>query len=236
MKTNEKYQELLNELLIKYGIEPDEDWTGIEWKILIDSRLDTKQRNLFYGELANLELKIKGMTYYLRRQGHNSSKGSPQEEIIIDESEEVESIDESEEVESIDESEEVESIDESEEVESEEVNLNNEPKKSDADETKYSVKKCPYCAEEINKEAIKCKHCGERVGKGYEINAEGTYVANKIQGEQTSGQSEVLVRHNRPMSGGQVFFRVVWITLLVIFIWAVVQLGACYALLESAFG
>ena len=168
MKTNEKYQELLNELLIKYGIEPDEDWTSIEWKILIDSRLDTKQRNLFYGELANLELKIKGMTYY-------SSKGSPQEEIIIDESEEVESIDESEEVESID--------------ESEEVNLKNEPKKSDADETKYSVKKCPYCAEEINKEAIKCKYCGKKVGKGYEIIADGTYVANKIQGERTSGQS-----------------------------------------------
>ena len=121
----------------------------------------------------------------------------------------------------------------------------NELKKSDeitkngvvinaTDETEeYSVKKCPYCTEEINKDAIKCKHCGEAVGKGYEIIADGTYVANKIQGEWTSGQSEVLVRHNRPMSGGQVFFRVVWITLLVIFIWVVVQLGACAAFFAS---
>jgi len=64
MKDNEKYQELLNALLIKYGIKPDEDWTNdIVWKTLIDSKLDTKQRNLFYNEFTKLELKYKGMTY-----------------------------------------------------------------------------------------------------------------------------------------------------------------------------
>jgi len=67
-----EYQELLNALLIKYGIEPDEDWTNnIVWKTLIDSKLDTKQRNLFYNEFTKLELKYKGMTY-------NSAKVSTQ--------------------------------------------------------------------------------------------------------------------------------------------------------------
>jgi len=85
--------------------------------------------------------------------------------------------------------------------ETEEVKLEEEPiadaKKEDKeveisdeiqtnDNEKYSLKKCPYCQEEIHIDAIKCKHCREEVGKGYVINEDGTCVANKIQGARTS--------------------------------------------------
>ena len=100
-----------------------------------------------------------------------------------------------------------------------------------ADETEqYSVKKCPSCAEEINKDATKCKHCGERVGKGYEIIADGTYVAKKIQGEWTSGQS------SENKKSGNLFFRVVWITLTVLVVILLFEATILTAIFASIFG
>ena len=102
------------------------------------------------------------------------------------------------------------------------------------DETEeYSVKKCPYCQEEINKEATKCKHCGERVGKGFEIIADGTYVANKIQSEKSLLQNEISINQGTPTKEYNIFFRVVWITVVVICIWTIIQLGSCAAIINS---
>ena len=94
----------------------------------------------------------------------------------------------------------------------------------------YSVKKCPTCAEEINKEATKCKHCGERVGKGYEIIADGTYIANKVQGEWTSGQS------SENKKSGNLFFRVVWITLTVLIVILLFNAAILTTFLGAIFG
>ena len=59
-KNISEYQTYLHSLFKKYGIESlNEVLTEKEWKIKVDSQLDSKQKNLFYKDLVKFEVSLK---------------------------------------------------------------------------------------------------------------------------------------------------------------------------------
>ena len=57
-KNRTEYQVFLNSLFVKYSIEsPDESWSNSLWKVIVNSRLSDFDRENFYKELSEFNIK-----------------------------------------------------------------------------------------------------------------------------------------------------------------------------------
>ncbi|MDC1447084.1 hypothetical protein N8269_02030 [Candidatus Thioglobus sp.] len=202
-KNRTEYQEFLYSLFQKYEIEPDESWSNVTWKVIVDSRSTNKQ-NLanFYKELSDYNIKNPSDENWT----HVSDDEEEEERIAADKEEEriAAAKKEEERIAAADKEEErIAAAKKAEEEriaaakkENKEVEMSDEIQTNDNEED--LLKECPYCAEDIKKKAIKCKHCGESLEEQVANPIQSNSNTESIKSEPTYAPSTTKIVIERP--------------------------------------
>jgi len=227
-KNRTDYQEFLYSLFIKYGIDsPDESWSNSEWKIIVDNKINNYDREDFYKELSAFNIKTPSDENWTHASDKTPQeiKAEKEKHIAID-AKRIE--EESASLITKLEKEEKKRIADIKRIKEEknildalkaEENGVSKKEEFNTEVVKYgALKKCPYCAEDINIAAIKCKHCGEIFDKekisrtSYDISSTAVLRNQGVQKDQRHTHT-VVVREN---NNGCLTFLVLLIVIFIV--------------------
>jgi len=186
-KNRTEYQVFLNSLFVKYSIEsPDESWSNSLWKVIVNSRLSDFDRENFYKELSEFNIKnpsdenwthlsheeLKAAERYSvedikkaaeRKKIADAKKMKKTAELKkIADAKKVKDMNKESERKRIADAKNMKKTAERKRIaDAKKVkDMHKAPKRKRIADAK-SMKKCPSCKEEIKQDANKCRYCGD---------------------------------------------------------------------------